>query len=175
MEKVITDLEITKSRQLQVKEMFLLLMDWANHELEKDSTKSTSVRRKLIENTLESAMEKSKGYMDQLKTEENMIQLHYEELDEEKRDTDTILELFKGISGFGVKRVSTEYDDTIDLQLSRFLVDFRRSSNTNDKSHEALIESAGRNQQMSFQGNKYSFSSPTDLREVQKLVKKNYF
>lgn len=175
MHRVVEDLEVTKTRQAQVKEMFLLLMDWTSHELEKDEPKCSKVRHRLIESTLESSIEQSKGYLEQLKAEENMIQLHYADLEEQKRDNDTILNLHKSLSGFNVKRVSTDYDADIDLNISRFVVDLKAPSNRSVKESEALIELAGANHQLTYAGKKYSLSSNKDLQEIQSIVKETYY
>jgi hypothetical protein len=170
MEDLTKDLQVTKERQRQVKELCNLILDWAGHTLDEEPHNKDKILKLLKEYKLLASLENTKNYLEQLKTEEQTIIGNYAELEAKRKSCQDIIHIYERMATTNIQLISEDYDEVLDLNMSKVLVDFNMNDRSGSKSDQALIDISEGTRTIKIDSKAYILEKPEDRSIVQKIV-----
>jgi hypothetical protein len=171
MEDLTSNLHVTRDRTRQVKELCNLILDWAGHTLEENPDNLAKIVMLIKEYKLRTTLENSKNYLEQLKAEEEEINSTYAELEVRKKSSKEVISFYEMMTLTSIRPIVDEYDETLELDLTQLLVDFRMHDKNGTKADQALVDVTPENKTIKFASKTFSLDKLQEREQVQGIVR----
>lgn len=171
MDDLTDNLKVTRDRTRQVKELCNLIMDWTGHTIEENPHNLAIISGLIKEYRLRTTLENTKTYLEQLKAEEHEVNSTYAELEARKKSCREVIELYEMMTLTSIKPIIDEYDETLDLDMTQLLVDFRMHDKNGTKGDQALVDITPLDKTIKFTSKVFNLNKPQEKEQVQGIVR----